>query len=329
MTKRTTTLLTRCLLACAMAGSSSAGATAEEPNAPVAEDRCDTASLIEASRVGFDRGSPALKRYLRALWLEAALQLPDEELLRAFEREHDPQVLEALGAALARKAETVERPGLIATVLRRAVQDADPALRSAAVRSLRGTGSVEMMAQAGVGVDYRRLIGDAAPEVRQAVVDNLRVEDREVYSGHSAELSEAALAVAQVAEDKEAAARIVTELSTEALGAESARWLGRALGDDDASMQLAAARALGGVSPELGADARGALMARFFASEELELRRTILASLARLERARAIPLFASLRPIDPRLDGDIDAWIAVLQRGLPEWALIERERLAR
>jgi hypothetical protein len=94
-------------------------------------------------------------------------------------------------------------------------------------------------------------------------------------------------------------------------------------------MQLAAARALGGVSPSLAGDARTALLAQFYATGDVELRRAILWSLARLERARAIPVFESLRPIDPRLEPDLDAWIAVLQRGLPEWALIERERNAR
>lgn len=337
MTTPTTKLWARCLLACSLGGATLATTPAkastetstEVAAEPPAEASCDMGTLIEASRVGLDRGSPALQRYLRALWLEAALQLPDEELVRALEREQDPRVLEALGAALARKAETEERPALLAGLLRRAVQDGDPALRAAAVRALRGTGSVELMAEAGVDVDYRRLIGDAAPEVRAAVVDNLRTEDREVYSGHSAELSEAALAVAQAADDGAAAARIVAELSTEAISAESARWLGRALGDDDASMQLAAARALGGVSPSLAGDARAALLAQFHATGDLELRRAILWSLARLERARAIPVFESLRPVDPRLEPDLVAWIAVLQRGLPEWALIERERNAR
>ncbi|MCC7075151.1 MAG: hypothetical protein IT383_27810 [Deltaproteobacteria bacterium] len=328
MSQRSTKLLIRCLLACSLGGAPSL-AWATSADASAADAMCDTASLIEASRVGLDRGSPALKRYLRALWVEAAQQLPDEGLLRALEREQDPQVVEAVGAALARKAETEERPELIAALLRRAVQDGDPGVRAAAVRSLRGTGSVELMAQANAEVDYRRLIGDGAPEVRQAVVDNLRVEDREVYSGHSEQLSEAALAVAQAAADGAAAARIVAELSTEALGAESARWLGRALSDDNASLQVAAARALGGVSPALAAEARAALLQRYDANGELEVRRAILASLARLERGHAVPLFESLRSIDPRLEPDLDAWIAVLQRGLPEWALIEREHNAR
>jgi hypothetical protein len=56
------------------------------------------------------------------------------------------------------------------------------------------------------------------------------------------------------------------------------------------------------------------------------VRREILASLARLLRARAIPLLRSLRDVDERLASEIDAWIRVLQAGLPEWQLVLREK---
>lgn len=314
------------LLTAATLGAHTAGAAAARRGADAPAGTCSWDTLLDDARVGLERGSPALKRYLRALLQEAALNTPDDVLLRALARAGDAALLEALGAAVARKAETVERPELIVVLLGRAAHDDDPALRAAAVRALRGTGSVELMRQSGADIDYRTLVRDASTEVRDAVVDNLVAEDDEVYSGHSQTFAEEALAVAQQTPDATAAARLVAETSTEALGQDTARWLARTLSDDEPALRQAAARALGGVAPEHAAEARSALVARYLLTDDLELRRAILASLARLERARGIALLESLRSVDARLVNDIDAWIAVLARGLPEWALILREK---
>lgn len=320
--------LPSCLISLVLCGASAALAVPLAVSTPPTKG-CDADALLADARAGFARGSPALQRYLRNLLIEAALVTPNEVLLAQFDREQDPALIEALGAALAHKAETVGDARLITSLLKRAVQADDAAVRAAAVRALRGTGSVELMEEAQAGVDYRRLILDEAPAVRAAVVDNLIAEDAEVYSGHSAELAEAALAVARVAEDREAAARLLAGTSSEGLGADAARELSRALRDDHPSMRAAAARSLGGLAPSLAPAARSALVARYHFEEELEVRRAILAGLARLERARGIPLLQSLRAVDPRLSSEVDAWIGVLALGLPEWALTEREKSRR
>lgn len=292
------------------------------------DDQCSPDALFEEARLGMLHGSPALKRYLAQLMREAALEMPSELWIRAIERETDPAMLEVLGGALAAKAEQLEEPGLVEVLLKRAIADGDPALRAAAIRSLRGAASVELMAaqRAGVDVDYQRLIKDASPEVRAAVVDNLITEDTAVYSGHSREMSEAALGAAFASEDAAAAAKIIAGVSTEAISAESARELARALDDDTTAMRSAAARALGGLSPPLRGDTRDVLVAQYRREEQLEVRMAILESLARLDRQRAIPTLTSLRPIDARLQREIDSWIRVLSLGLPEWALIVREK---
>lgn len=289
-------------------------------------DQCTPDALLEDARAAFARGSPELKAYLRAVLENAALSTPNDLLLKQLEREDDPALVEALGAAIAKKAETTDDPTLAAPLLRRALQDSDPARRAAAVRALRGTGSVELMRGAGADVDYARLIRDEDPGVRAAVVENLVVEDEEVYSGHSGDFAEAALQVADTTTDAAAAARIVRETSTEQVGPERARALGRALDDDDADMRGAAARALGGLQPAHADDAVDALVARYRSESSLEVRREILASIARLLRAGAVPVLRSLRDVDARLQAEIDAWIQVLQRGLPEWQLVLREK---
>ncbi|WNZ61288.1 hypothetical protein QEG98_36240 [Myxococcus sp. MxC21-1] len=94
---------------------------------------------------------------------EAALAMPAESLLAALQGERDPEVLEALGAALATKASNAENPGLIQPLLARATGDSDPALRAAAVRGLRGVPSVEFMEKNGGVVTYEQLVRDASP----------------------------------------------------------------------------------------------------------------------------------------------------------------------
>lgn len=288
--------------------------------------QCTPEGLFADVRDGMKNGSPALRRYVAKLLKEAALVLPSDLLLKELAREEDPAVIEVLGAALVVKAESAGEPKLVEAILKRAIQDSDPARRAAAVRALRGSGSVELMEANGGEIDYERLIADDAAEVRAAVVDNLVTEDKDVYSGHSQELSEAALRTAFASEDAAAAATILSRVSTEGVGIEGTRSLVRALDADDASVRAASARALGGLSPASASGTPAALVAQYRRDDDLAVRRAILESLARLERQRAIPVLESLRSIDPRLEGEIAAWIAALRLGLNEWPLIVREK---
>lgn len=313
--------------ACAMLATSAAHAVegASENEGPV-NGACTPDVLFDEARAGLAKGSPALQKYLRDTLREAALITDDDVLLRALASEDDPAMIEALGSAIAHKAETTGDAKLVVDLLKRAAHDEDPAQRAAAVRALRGTGSTELMRGADAGVDYKGLIRDEAADVRSAVVENVVVEDDDVYSGHSAEFSEAAFAAATVADDKAAAARIISATSTETISDERRASLSRLLDDDDVTMRTASARALGGVSPAHASDAMSALVARYRSEEDLGARREMLTSIARLERARAIPVLESLRSVDARLIAEIDAWVAVLRMGLPEWALVEREK---
>jgi HEAT repeat protein len=292
------------------------------------QQQCTPDALFDEARAGLQHGSPALKRYLAQLMREAALEMPTELWIRAIERETDPAMLEVLGSALAAKAEQLEEPSLVAALLKRTIAGDDPALRAAAVRSLRGAASVELMAaqKAGVDVDYQRLIKDESPQVRAAVVENLINEDDAVYSGHDRAMSEAALDAAFASDDAAVAAQVIAGVSTEAIGADAAQKLARALDDDSPALRAAAARALGGLSPAVRGETSDVLVARYRRDDQLEVRTAILESLARLERQRAIPTLMSLRPVDVRLEREIDAWVRVLSLGLPEWALIVREK---
>jgi hypothetical protein len=326
LTISSASLLTLTLAAHAHAHAHASAAHGVATETPRVDETCTADALFAEARVGLTQGSPALQKYLRSTLRDAALLTSDDVLLRELARTEDPAMIEALGSAIAHKAETVGSARLVSSLLKRAAHDPDPAQRAAAVRALKGTGSVELMRGAGAAVDYNGLIRDEAPEVRSAVVENLVIEDDDVYSGHSAEFAEAAFEAAAVASDKAAAARIIGETSSENVSVERARALSRLLDDDDPAMRKASARALGGVSPMHAADALSTLVARYRSEDDLDARREMLASIARLERVRAIPVLESLRSVDGRLVAEVDAWITVLRMGLPEWNLIEREK---
>lgn len=284
---------------------------------------CEPDWTIDQARAGFAEGSPAYRTYLRALLEESALTMPVEALLEAVANERDPATLEALGAALATRASYEEDPGLVQPLLDRAMYDADPRLRAAAVAGLRATGSVETMATLGT-VTYEALVRDPAPQVRAAVAENLVVESREVYGGRDAALADTAVRVAAASPDPAVARRLLAEISMEQASEASIAEIARGLDAGDPRLRAGAAIALGSAPP--AAVDEKELAERYRRETDLDVRTSILYALARLGQASAIPTLRSLRGVAPELDGEIDAWIAALGLGLQEWHLVLREK---
>ncbi len=289
---------------------------------------CALPAMLDAARAGLADGSDAYRRYLAALLQEAALTLPEADLLDAVASERDPALLEVLGRALATRASHAEDPGLLQPLLDRAALDGDPALRAAAVRALRATGSVEAMAALGGGVDYALLVQDPVPEVRAAVADNLIAENRDVYGGRDARLTAAAVEVATAATDGQVAARVLAEIPLDTATPDAVAAVTAALAADDPARRAGAALALGSAPPGDGATAR-ALVARYHRDDDATVRAAILRALARLGQASAIPTLRALRGVAPALDPELDLWLDVLGLELQEWHLILREKLRR
>jgi hypothetical protein len=300
-------------------------ATAEPHGDPLERATCSLEVVLADLRGALADGSPALQRYVQTLLKEAALRLPVEELRAALAAERDPRVLEALGVALATRASNAGQPALIGPILERARADQDPALRAAALRGLRGVGSVEMMQQARAG-SYAELVRDPSPEVRAAVADNLIHESAAVYFGHDAAVSDAAVAAAAASPDPALAARLLAETSMERAGAESVTALVEQLAAADATVRAAAARALGGVSGAHADPARRALVARYGPEGAREVQVAILEGLVHLGLSGARPLLESLRAVHPDLTSEIDAWLQVLAMNLQEWSIVLREK---
>lgn len=300
------------------------GAADPEGKAP-AKAPCSLPVMIDDLRAALQDGSPALQRYMKTLLKEAALSMPVEELRAAFEAERDPKVLEALGAALATRSSNAADPKLAKPILDRARHDGDPAARAAALRGLRGTGSVEMMEknQAGTYADFAR---DPAPEVRAAAVENLIHESGQVYFGHNAAVSEQAVKAAAACPDPALSAKLLAETSMEQVGPEAVRTLIEKLGSESAELRAAAARALGGVPGAQAQTAQRALLERYRVEPEKAVRAAILEGIVHLGLGAARPTLESLRGVDPALSPEIDAWIKVLAMNLQEWTIILREK---
>ena len=304
------------------------------PPLPIGQKVCSLADQIQALRVGLLRGSPSFQKFLRRQLRERAPTIPEAELRAAFEREHDPVMIEELSGALAARMARLGEPEALRAPLSRAMSDSDPAARAAAVRGLRGTGSVEAMAKLGT-VDYTRLIHDPAPMVRQAVVQNLLSESAEVYFGHDRAVSEQAIAVALAARsgsaaDPALAARLLSGVSTESVGSQVVAEL-LSLLDAPAEPSLAVLRAsivtaLGGVPSSESARVATRLIDLYRQDASREVRRAVLQALVRLEMARAVPLLDTLRSVDTGLTAEIDSWQRAIQSGLQEWTLLLREK---
>jgi hypothetical protein len=276
--------------------------------------------------VGLKEGSPAYRRYVRTRLQEAAIAMSPDALRAAVNQERDPEVLEVVGAALATKASNAETPELIQPLLSRASQDADPRLRAAALKGLRGAASVELMAKNGNIINYEQLVRDAAPEVRQAVAENLVAESAQIYFGHDKTVSETAVKVAAASQDPAVTAKLLGEVSMEQVGPETVAQLSRQLRSEDVGVRAAAARALGGVPGTQAEGVRGSLVELFRGDKDPAVRKATLEALARLGQSSARPLLESLRGVDPAMDAEINAWLGAMKLNLQEWHLLLREK---
>jgi hypothetical protein len=297
------------------------GATAASPAPALQGETCSVQGLMDSIRGGLHSRSEAYKKYLRTLLREAAVTLPDAELRAAFERETDPLMAEHLAAALVARTERGADPEAIRAVARRALEDRDPAVRTASIRAMRRTGAIER-----TGDMYERLVRDASPEVRMEAATNLVEDNQFVYSGHHGPAADTAVAAAAAASDPKVTAKILGNLSTEAISAESAGKLRELLRSDDAGVRQSAATALGGVPSAEMASTRESLRSMYRGERDTGVRKALLRSIAQLGFSSAVPELQRLRNVDPSLAPEVDTWIRALGMDLQEWELILREK---
>jgi HEAT repeat protein len=302
--------------------------TAEaQANAPsLWQTTCSFSGMVQELRGALKTGTPAYRKYVLEQLKMAARAMPADELLAMVGQEREPDMLEALGSALVAKAGFVEDPSLVQPLLQRAMGDADPNLRAAAVKGLRATGSVDLMAKNGNVVTYEQLIRDDSPVVREAVVGNLVDESAKVYFGHDKTVSETAVNTALASRDPEASARLLREVSMEKVGSETVSKLKGQLRTENPALRAASATALGGVPGAESKGASGSLVQLYRDEKDPAVRKAVLQSIVRLGMSGARPTLQSLRGVAPALDPEIDAWLSALSLNLQEWHLLLREK---
>ena len=310
------------LFLCHLLPTPAAAQVATPAPAPALEgESCSVQGLMDQIRRGLGSKSEAYKRYLRMLLRESAVTLPDSELRAAFDRETDPVMAEHLAAALVARTERGADPSAMQAVAKRALEERDPTVRAATIRAMRRTSATES-----TGDLYERLVRDPSPEVRMEAATNLIEDNQYVYSGHHGPAADTAVAAAAASTDPKVTAKILGNLATGAISAESASRIRSLLGSGDAEVRKAAATALGGVPAAEMASARESLLAMYRGEQEAGVRKAILQSIAQLGFSGAVPELQRLRSVEPGLASEIDAWIRVLDLDLQEWSLILREK---
>jgi hypothetical protein len=298
-----------------------ASAQVSTPRPALQGERCSVEGLMDSIRRGLGSKSEAYKKYLRTLLRESAVTLSDSELRAAFERETDPVMAEHLAAALVARTERGADPSAMQAVARRALEERDPAVRAATVRSMRRTSALE-----NTGAMYEQLVRDPSPEVRQEAATNIVEDIQHVYAGFHGPASDVAVSAAAASTDPKVTARILGNLDTQKISGESASKIQSLLRSDDAGVRQAAATALGGVPSAEMASARESLLGMYRGERDPGVRKAILQSIAQLGFSSAVPELQRLRSVDPRLTPEIDTWIRVLGMDLQEWNLILREK---
>ena len=297
-------------------------AAQEMSAAPVLRgETCSVDGLLDQIRRGLGAKSEAYRRYLRALLRESAVTLPAGQLRAAFARETHPVLAEHLAAALIARTERGADATGMQTVAERALSEPDPAVRAAVVRALRRTSALE-----NTGDLYTRLVRDPSPAVRMEAATNLVEDNQFVYSGHHGPAADAAVIAAAASSDPAVTAKILGNLSTEAVSHSSAGAVRSLLHSDDSAVRAAAATALGGVPAAESTAARESLLTMYRDERSSTVRKAILQGIAQLGFASAVPELKRLRDIDPSLTSEVDIWIQTLSLGLPEWSLILREK---
>ncbi|QRK11476.1 HEAT repeat domain-containing protein [Archangium violaceum] len=298
-----------------------ARAASPGPAPALQAETCSVEGLMDSIRRGLHSKSEAYKKYMRTLLRESAVNLPGGELQAAFERERDPLMAEHLAAALVARTEREADPSAMEAVVRRVLEEPDPALRAATVRAMRRTSALEK-----TGDMYERLVRDASPEVRQEAATNIVEDIQQVYSGYHGPASNTAVAAAVASADPQVTAKILGNIDTHKISAGSASGIQSLLRSDDAGVRAAAATALGGVGAEQMASARESLLGMYRDERDPGVRKALLRSIAQLGFSSAVPELRRLRDVDPSLAPEVDTWIRVLDMGLQEWSLILREK---
>ncbi|HYO74194.1 MAG TPA: HEAT repeat domain-containing protein [Archangium sp.] len=290
---------------------------------------CELDSLVEEYRQG--KGSPAWRRYVMEQLRGILENLPPEQLWAKVEAEQDAEVLEALTSLWVMRFNLTGDRAVLERVLDKAGRETDPGRKAVMVRAMRASDepASEVLAKAeSTRQAYRQWVKDPAPEVREAVVGNLKDEAARNF-GRFQGVAEQAVALASEAGDPKTAAGLLGASSIEAVRTPAVDSVRKLLQESEhPEVRAAAAKALGTVQVGELERTMKALTERFATESAREVRGAILESISRLGLASAVPVLQKLKGVDPAMDGEIDTWLTLLASQPQTWNLLLRDKQA-
>lgn len=291
---------------------------------------CDLTVLREELRKA--TASPSYQHYMREQLRALVTPLAPESLWSLLVAEKEPKVLAVLAETWARRYARDPKAEIVERLVGHLQSEPEPALRATLVRALRYTGepSTELLGRSVLkGQDvYAMWVKDASPEVRQAVVENVRVEAARNF-GRFQGVAEKAVSLAVEATDPKLKAELLTASSLEAVRAPAVATVRELLQKAEApEVRAAAARALA-TGPVSQAPGSMKALADHYATEKTpKVRAALLESIARLGLGKAVPVLQQLRGVDASMQDEVDQWLALLASHPQTWSLLEKDRRA-
>jgi hypothetical protein len=315
-------------------------APSSDPTPPSSETRpaaalssvpCELSTLVEEFRKA--GRSPAYRGYLRAQLQSIAETLPADELWSLLAAEKEPEVLQLLGETWTRRYGASHDVRILEKLVAHLSSRKEPTLRAALVRAFRHTMQPSTELRGGAALKARHVyaawVKDEAPEVRQAVVENVQ-EEAARNIGYSRDVAESAVTLSEQTSDPKVKAALLTASSLkDARPLAVTRVRGMLQKGEHPDVRAAAAIALGTVETlEQIQSNTQALVEQYATETDRQVRIAILESIARLGLGKAVPVLQRLREVDASLHGEVDRWLALLASNPQTWSLLEKDRRA-
>ena len=287
------------------------------------EGTTDAQHVLDALRRGADG---AYRRYLVGLLSRLTLAQPGLEwdLVELTLVERGPGMLTALSEALTQYYLLSHDDRILDVAEDALAEGGSPDRRRVFLRSLGKVPGV-WLALPGFVARCAELAAHAPDaDTRQEAVGALIAQARTDVAMEPG-FSDTLVDTATRAPDPEQAGRLLSASNLDNAGAEAIQQVVSLLGSDEPAIRRGAAEALGKGGVRERDAVLHALEDEVRVESEPEVRNTLLDALVRLGLQEARPALDRLRGIDPELDGRIEHYGRVLDLGINEWRLVQRE----
>lgn len=291
---------------------------------------CELKTLVEEFRKSSP--SPAYRRYVSEQLRGRRDSLPAEKLWAQLVAEQEAPVLELLAELWVARYARNPDPRVLGRLVEHLSSRREPALRAVLVRALRHSGepSTLLLGRSVLkGQDvYATWVRDEAPEVWQAVVENVREEAAHDFVRRQG-VAEKAVALAQEATNPQVQAALLNACFLQAVSAPAVERVRQLLQKSEhPEVRTAAARALGTVAVAQAAESTKVLAAHYAIERERPVRSAILEAISRLGLSKAVPVLQKLQSVDVSMHSEVERWLTLLSSHPQTWELLDKDRRA-